>query len=172
MREVLSRRLRRYLEERDMPPSDRRAKFAYPPQLLLVDGGKGQLAVAIDVVRELGLEDEIPVAALAKRFEEVFVPGRSEPVDVPRGSDALFMLQVVRDEAHRFANAHHRQRRAKRMVRGALEGVPGLGDARKQRLVKAFGGIRGVKAASLDDLLALPWLPDEVARRVHEHLRN
>jgi len=172
MREVLGRRLRRYLEERDAPPTDRRARFAYPPQLLLVDGGKGQLAVAVEVVRELGLEDEIPVAALAKRFEEVYLPGRSDPVDVPRGSDALFMLQVVRDEAHRFANAHHRQRRAKRMVRGALDGVPGLGDARKQRLVKAFGGVRGVKAASLEDLLALPWLPDDVARRVHEHLRN
>jgi excinuclease ABC subunit C len=172
MREVLGRRLRRYIEERDSPPTDRRAKFAYPPQLLLVDGGKGQLSVAVDVVRELGLEEEIPVAALAKRFEEVYLPGRTDPVDVPRGSDALFMLQVVRDEAHRFANAHHRQRRAKRMVRGALDGVPGLGDARKQRLVKAFGGVRGVKAASLEDLLALPWLPDDVARRVHEHLRN
>lgn len=172
MREVLGRRLRRYLDERDAPPTDRRARFAYPPQLLLVDGGKGQLAVAVEVVRELGLEDEIPVAALAKRFEEVFVPGRSEPVDVPRGSDALFMLQVVRDEAHRFANAHHRQRRAKRMVRGALDGIAGLGEARKERLTKAFGGVRGVKAASLDDLLSLPWLPDEVARRVHEHLHN
>jgi len=172
MREVIGRRLRRYLDERDTPPTDRRARFAYPPQLLLVDGGRGQLSVAVEVVRDLGLDDEIPVAALAKRFEEVFVPGRPDPIEVPRGSEALYLLQVVRDEAHRFANAHHRQRRTTRMMRGALDGIAGLGESRKQRLVKAFGGVRGVRAATLDDLLAVSWLPDEVARRVHDHLHK
>ena len=95
-------------------------KFAYPPQLILVDGGKGQLGVAMEVISEPGLEQEIPVASLAKRLEEVFVPNKSEAVDVPRGSDALFMLQVIRDEAHRFANSFHRELRGKRMTKGAL----------------------------------------------------
>ncbi|MFM8946774.1 MAG: excinuclease ABC subunit C, partial [Actinomycetota bacterium] len=142
-------------------------KFAYPPQLLLVDGGKGQLAVAERVVRSLGLDAEIPVASLAKRFEEVFVPGRPDPVEVPRGSDALFMLQRIRDEAHRFANTFHRELRGKRMTASSLDGIDGLGEARRKKLVAALGGVNAVKRASLDDLLALSWLPEAVARAVH-----
>ncbi len=175
MEEVLTRRLKAYLEERDealVDDSDdtrrRPRKFAYPPQLLLVDGGKGQLAVAERVVRSLGLESEIPIASLAKRFEEVYVPGRPEPVDVPRGSEALFMLQRIRDEAHRFANTFHREVRAKRMVASALDGIDGLGEARKKRLIKAFGGVNAVKRATLEDLAALSWLPEAVARAIHE----
>jgi excinuclease ABC subunit C len=171
MREVLTRRLTAYLEERDPGVGEDRAgrrRFAYPPQLLLVDGGKGQLAVAEEVVRALGLEDEIPVAALAKRFEEVYVPGREDPVPIPRGSEALFLLQVVRDEAHRFANAFHRQLRAKRMTASFLDDVPGLGPRRRERLLEHFGGLPGLRKASLEDLLGLTWLPDEVARSVHE----
>ena len=171
MEEVLTRRLQAYIDERDasLEPDERERprRFAYPPQLLLVDGGKGQLSVAHRVVTALGLDAEIPVAALAKRFEEVFVPGRDEPVEVPRGSDALFMLQRVRDEAHRFANTFHRELRGKRMTASSLDGIDGLGEARKQKLVKAFGGVNAVKKASLDDLLALSWLPDSVARAVH-----
>ncbi len=179
MREVLSRRLRAYVHDQEDGHdaaagtgvvSRKPGKFSYPPQLLLVDGGKGQLAVAIDVVRELGLEHEIPVAALAKRFEEVYVPGRQTPVVVPRGSEAMFMLQRIRDEAHRFANTFHRELRGKRMKRGLLDGVPGLGDARKARLVKEFGGVKGVKDAGLDALLAVSWLPEAVARAVHERV--
>ena len=172
MEEVLTRRLSAYLEERDQPVEERGEKpgrFAYPPQLLLVDGGKGQLAVAERVVASLGLEDEIPVAALAKRFEEVYLPGRSEPVGVPRGSDGLFMLQRIRDEAHRFANSFHRERRSKSMTRSSLDGIPGLGPARRERLVKALGGVRAVKAADLDTLRELPFLPDAVAESIHAH---
>jgi excinuclease ABC subunit C len=175
MEEVLTRRLKAYLEERDGVLADettneraRARKFAYPPQLLLVDGGKGQLAVAERVVRSLGLESEIPVASLAKRFEEVFVPGRSEPVDVPRGSEALFMLQRIRDEAHRFANTFHREVRGKRMVASALDDIDGLGEARKKKLIKAFGGVNAVKKATLEELTALSWLPEAVARNVFE----
>ncbi len=174
MEEVLTRRLKAYLDERDgmlaeesTDTRSRARKFAYPPQLLLVDGGKGQLAVAERVVRSLGLENEIPVASLAKRFEEVFVPGRPEPVDVPRGSEALFMLQRIRDEAHRFANTFHREVRAKRMVVSALDDIDGLGDARKKKLIKAFGGVNAVKRASLEELTALSWLPETVARNIH-----
>ena len=171
MEEVITRRLQAYLDERDRPigeSGDRPGKFAYPPQLLLVDGGKGQLGVAKRVVDELGLTDEIPVAGLAKRFEEVFVPGRSSAVEIPRGSEALFMLQRVRDEAHRFANTFHRERRSKRMTASSLDGIRGLGEARKKRLVKALGGVNAVKRAELDDLRALSFLPDAVAQAVYD----
>ena len=176
MEEVLTRRLQAYLNERDQPLDEdlidgerrRPRKFAYPPQLLLVDGGKGQLAVAERVVRALGLHDEIPIASLAKRFEEVFVPGRGEPIEVPRGSDALFMLQRIRDEAHRFANTFHRELRGKRMTTSSLDGIPGLGDARKKKLTQVMGGVNAVKKASLDELKALTFLPDAVAEAIHE----
>lgn len=171
MREVLTRRLSAYVAERDAPADQRGAKpskFAYPPQLLLVDGGKGQLGVAVDVVRELGLEDEINVASIAKRFEEVYVPGSSEPLRIPRGSDALYMLQLIRDEAHRFANTFHRERRSKRMKSSELDGIKGLGPARRERLLKELGGMSGVRSASIDRLHSVSWLPHEVAAAVHQ----
>jgi len=171
MEEVLTRRLSAYLVDREKPVTERR-KFAYPPQLLLVDGGKGQLAVAERVLDELGLENEIPLASLAKRFEEVFVPGRSEPVILPRGSDALYLLQRVRDEAHRFANTFHRELRNKRMTKSVLDDIPGLGPTRKARLVKELGGVGKVKQAPLEDLLALTWLPDVVAHAVHDKIHK
>ena len=167
MEEVLTRRLSAYLAERAQPAAERPGKFSYPPQLLLVDGGKGQLNVAVRVLEELGLDEEIPVASLAKRFEEVYVPGEADPVRVPRGSEALYMLQRIRDEAHRFAITYHRQLRGKRMTKSVLDDIKGLGPTRRKRLTKELGGIAGVKEASLDDLRALSWLPDEVAVAVY-----
>jgi excinuclease ABC subunit C len=170
MREVLTRRLQAYIDERDAPApdrGDRKGKFAYPPQLLLVDGGKGQLGVAEQVVKELGLEDEIPLASLAKRFEEVFVPGRSEPIILNRQSEALFMLQRIRDEAHRFANSFHRELRGKRMTTSFLDDIPGLGETRRKRLVTELGGVNTIKKASLEQLQALTWLPAPVAAAIH-----
>ena len=170
MEEVLTRRLQAYVDERDRPVNergDRPGKFAYPPQLLVVDGGKGQLNVAKRVVDALGLTDEIPVAALAKQFEQVYVPESSEPVEIARGSEALFMLQRIRDEAHRFANTFHRERRSKRMTRSALDDIPGLGEKRRKQLVKAMGGVNAVKRAELADLKALSFLPDKVAEAVY-----
>ena len=170
MEEVLTRRLTAYVEQRDQPVNergDRPGKFAYPPQLLLVDGGKGQLAVAERVVKALGLEDEIPIASLAKRFEEVYMPGSSLPVNVPRGSEALFMLQRIRDEAHRFANSFHRELRGKRMTKSSLDDIAGLGETRKTRLAKELGGVNAVKKASLETLKSLTWLPDAVAETVY-----
>jgi excinuclease ABC subunit C len=172
MEEVLTRRLTAYLDERDRDPGDRPGRFAYPPQLLVVDGGKGQLGVAERVVRELGLDDEIPLASLAKRFEEVYVPGRLEPVPVPRQSEALFLLQRLRDEAHRFANSFHAELRNKRMTVSALDGIAGLGPTRQKRLLKELGGITKVRSASRDDLRALPWLPDAVADAVFAKLHG
>ena len=172
MREVLTRRLSAYIAERDEPTGDKPGRFAYPPQLLLVDGGKGQLSVAIEVVKELGLEDEIPVASLAKKFEEVFIPGQLHPVNVPRGSEALYMLQRIRDEAHRFANSFHRELRDKRMKESVLDGIAGLGESRRTRLVKELGTLKAVKEAPLDQLQALPWLPDAVALAIFQKIHG
>lgn len=167
MEEVLTRRFSAYLEERAKPVEER-GKFSYPPELLLVDGGKGQLGVAVQVLQDLNLDDEIPVAALAERFEEVYVPGRSRPVVIPRNSEAMFMLQRIRDEAHRFAITYHRQRRDKRMTASALDDIPGLGPKRRARLVKEMGSIKAIKAASRDELAELKWLPGTVADSIHE----
>ncbi len=170
MREVLTRRLSAYIRERGASVAERGirpGKFAYPPQLLVVDGGKGQLGVAIEVLNELGLENEIPLAALAKRFEDVYVPGRANPVQIPRGSDALFMLQVIRDEAHRFANSFHRQLRGKKMRASVLDGIVGLGAARKSRLVAECGGVAGIRQLTRDELRAKTWLPESVADAVY-----
>jgi excinuclease ABC subunit C len=172
MREVLTRRLNAYLIEREQPPGERPGRFQYPPQLLLVDGGKGQLGVAVEVLQELGLEDEIPVASLAKQFEEVYIPGRSDPVRIPRQSEALYLLQRIRDEAHRFAITYHRQLRGKRMTVSVLDGVPGLGPTRQKRLRKELGGIVAVKQASLEQLQALSWLPNPVAQAVYEKIHS
>jgi len=180
MAEVVRRRLQAYLDERDRPVSERTGpdgegvegkerkpgKFAYPPQLLLVDGGKGQVSATYQVVQELGLADEIPVAGLAKRFEEIYVPGRPEPVELRRGSEALFMLQRIRDEAHRFANTFHRERRSKSMTVSALDDIAGMGEVRKKKLLKAMGGITKVKQASLEELQAHSFLPDAVAEAI------
>ena len=171
MEEVLTRRLTAYLAERELPVSER-GRFQYPPQLLLVDGGKGQLGVAVKVLTELGLDEEIPVASLAKRFEEVYVPGLADPVRIPRQSEALYMLQRLRDESHRFAITFHRELRGKRMTASALDGIPGLGETRKKRLTKELGGIKAVKEASLETLKDLSWLPDPVAEAVHAKLHD
>ncbi len=140
MEEVLTRRLTALLVERERPVGDRPRKFAYPPNLLLVDGGKGQLSVAIKVVEDLGLEDEISVASLAKRFEEVFVPGQADPIRIPRQSEALYLLQRLRDEAHRFAIDYHRQLRGKRMIKSSIDDIPGLGpDPRRSGWSRSWG---------------------------------
>jgi excinuclease ABC subunit C len=172
MGEVLTRRLTAYLAERDKPVEDRKRRFAYPPQLLLVDGGKGQLGVAVRVLEELGLDEEIPVASLAKQFEEVFLPGRADPVRIPRSSEALYLLQQIRDESHRFAITYHRLLRGKRMTVSALDEIPGLGPTRKKRLSKELGGVSGVRQASLETLVSLSWLPDDVAAAVYEKLHG
>ena len=172
MEEVLRRRLTAYLIEREKPASERPGKFAYPPQLLLVDGGKGQLTSAINVLKELDLFDEIPVASLAKQFEEVYVPGKADPIRIPRQSEALYLLQRLRDESHRFAITYHRTLRDKRMKQSVLDDVPGLGPTRRKRLIQEMGSMRKVKAATLEELQAFSWLPDNVAENVWNHLHG
>ena len=171
MEECVRRRFSAYLEERERAADDvRRKRFAYPPQLLLVDGGRGQLSRAVKVLEELGLSEEIPVAALAKQFEEVYLPYRDQPVRIPRSSEALYLLQQVRDEAHRFAITYHRQLRGKRMTRSVLDEVAGLGPVRRKRLLDHFGSQKALRAAPLEELLELSWLPEGAARAVYERL--
>jgi excinuclease ABC subunit C len=170
MEEVLTRRLSALNEP--PPPLDRPRRFAYRPNLLVVDGGKGQLGVAERVVKELGLEDQVELASLAKQFEEVYRPGSPEPVRLRRGSDALYLLQRVRDEAHRFAITYHRETRGKRMTKSVLDGIPGLGPARRARLIKELGGVNAVRSAPLEELMGLSWLPEQVAIAVYEGVRS
>jgi excinuclease ABC subunit C len=168
MEEVLTRRFRRYLQERDEGARSGR-RFAYPPNLVLIDGGKGQLGAAVRVLEELGLDD-ISVASLAKRFEEVYVPGAAEPLRVPRDSEALYLLQQIRDEAHRFAITYHRQLRDKKMTKSVLDDVAGLGPVRRARLVKEFGSVKRLRALTEEEFVAIPWLPERVARNVFAEL--
>ncbi len=168
MEEVLGRRFRRYLDERDEGARAGK-RFSYPPNLLLVDGGRGQLNVAIRVLEELGLE-EIAVASLAKRFEEVYLPDRELPVRIPRDSPALFLLQQVRDEAHRFAITYHRKLRERKATRSVLDDVPGLGPTRRSRLLREYGSVKKLRALSEEELVAIPWLPERVGRAVYERL--
>ncbi len=167
MEEVLRRRLTNYIEDQAKPVSER-GKFQYPPQLLVVDGGKGQLSSVVKVLEDLDLFDEIPVCSLAKQFEEVYVPYQSEPIRIPRQSEALYLLQRIRDESHRFAISYHRQLRDKRMTKSIIDDIPGLGPTRKKRLLKELGGIGKVKRASLEELTELSWLPDPVAKAVYD----
>lgn len=168
MEDVLTRRFSAYLREREEGARAGK-RFAYPPNLCLVDGGPGQLGVAVRVLDELGLED-IGVASLAKRFEEVYLPGSDEPVRIPRDSEALYLLQQARDEAHRFAITYHRSLRGKRMTRSVLDDVPGLGPARSKRLLSERGSVQRLRAMSREELEALSWLPTQVAAALHEAL--
>lgn len=168
MEEVLTRRFKRYLEERDQGARSGK-RFAYPPNLVLIDGGKGQLGAAVRVLDELGLDD-IAVASLAKKFEEVYLPDESDPVRIRRDSEALYLLQQVRDEAHRFAITYHRQLRGKKMTTSVLDDVAGLGPTRKARLLKEFGSVKRLRSVPEEDLVALSWLPDQVAKAVYERL--
>ncbi len=165
LEEVLRRRLKAYLHERELPVEER-GRFAYPPSLLLVDGGAGQVSRAVKVVRELGLT--IPVAGLAKRMEEVYLPGRSEPLRIPRGEEALYLLQRVRDEAHRFAVTYHRTVRGRRMVDSVLDAVPGVGPARKKALLRKFGSLKRLHEATLEDLSEV--VPAAVAESIRNRL--
>jgi excinuclease ABC subunit C len=187
MEEVLTRRLTALLAEEVTAPAGARdgegaarrpvagpakRRFAYPPQLLLLDGGLGQLNVGVRVLASLGLSDRVPIAALAKSFEEIYRPGSSEPIRLSRQSDGLYLLQQLRDEAHRFAVAYHRTLRGKRMVVGALDGISGLGPKRRSRLIEQFGGLTGLRNASREELSGVSWLPAEVGAAVFERLHT
>ncbi|HYP24044.1 MAG TPA: excinuclease ABC subunit UvrC [Actinomycetota bacterium] len=173
MGEVIRRRFARFLEEQEnvLAPEGKRAKFAYPPNLVVIDGGKGQLNRAVEVMGELGV-DGVTTVSLAKRMEEVFVPGEAEPILIPRGSEALYLLQRIRDEAHRFALTYHQLRRSKKMTQSALDGIPGLGEVRRKKVLKHFGSVKRVREASLEELRSVPGLPATVAEAIYDNLHG
>ncbi|MCW2855679.1 MAG: Excinuclease subunit [Marmoricola sp.] len=178
MHEVITRRFRRMLDERielgaisgeDLdgpllvdPDTGRARKFSYVPGLVVVDGGPPQVAAAQRALEELGIDD-IPVCGLAKRLEEVWLPGEPDPVIMARSSEGLYLLQRIRDEAHRFAITHHRSRRSRSMVESLLDDVPGLGEVRRKTLIKYFGSLKKLRAASADDIAMVPGIGPSIA---------
>ncbi|MGZ4427872.1 MAG: excinuclease ABC subunit UvrC [Nocardioidaceae bacterium] len=189
MHEVITRRFKRLLDERaesgdfsdpadPADPSDdgegpmlidpetgRPKKFAYAPGLVVVDGGPPQVAAAQRALDELGIDD-IPVCGLAKRLEEIWVPGQEDPVILARSSEGLYLLQRVRDEAHRFAITHHRSRRSKSMVESLLDDVPGLGEVRRKSLLKRFGSLKKLRAATVDEIAEVPGIGTRTAEAI------
>ncbi|MDH6134515.1 excinuclease ABC subunit C [Kitasatospora sp. MAA4] len=184
MHEVISRRFRRYLQEREQtgewavpeeedpapngpvdPETGRPRRFAYPPQLLVVDGGQPQVAAARRALDELGIDD-VALCGLAKRLEEVWLPGQDDPVVLPRSSEGLYLLQRVRDEAHRFAITYQRSKRAKRFTSGGLDAVPGLGETRRTALLKHFGSVKKLRAATVEEICEVPGIGRRTAETV------
>jgi len=198
--EVLTRRFRRYLEEREAagglevpddtddaevpdrgngadganiayspldPETGRPRKFAYAPGLVVVDGGAPQVAAAQRALDELGIDD-VALVGLAKRLEEVWLPGEPDPVILPRTSEGLYLLQRVRDEAHRFAITFHRQRRSRSMVESVLDEVPGLGETRRKALLARFGSMKRLRAATVDEVGQVPGIGPRTAAAVVE----
>lgn len=180
--EVVRRRFARYLQERaessdiefgpaDDRPADGPKAFRYPPQLLLIDGGRPQVAAASRALSEMGIDD-IAVAGLAKRLEEVWLPDDPDPVILPRQSQGLYLLQRVRDEAHRFAISYHRQRRSKRMTGSVIEDIPGVGPARRKALMSRFGTMGRLRSATPPELASVPGITEELADRIHAALQD
>ncbi len=166
LREVLTRRFTRYLEESQLPLDQREtARFAYPPQLVVVDGGEPQVAAAAAALAALGLED-VPICGLAKRLEEVWLPGERFPRVLARGSEALYLLQRLRDEAHRFAIRHHRGKRGKSVTASKLDEIPGVGATRAKALLRHFGSMAKMAEASVDQIALVPGVGSETARRI------
>jgi excinuclease ABC subunit C len=174
MHEVLERRFRRWqmaTEKDALGGSGRDVKgWAKLPHLLIVDGGKGQLNVAVEVLGAFDLLDQVPVVGLAKQREEIFVPGKAKPILLPRRSQGLFLVQRVRDEAHRFAITHHRQRRRRAGVASQLDHIPGIGPTRRKTLLKTFGSIDAIRAATVEQLAAVPGISQNIALTIKENL--
>lgn len=183
MHEVITRRFRRLLDEQGRsaevvtdgvpmlvdPDTGRPRRFAYAPSLVVVDGGAPQVAAASAALEQLGLGD-IPVCGLAKRLEEVWVPGEEDPVILPRTSEGLYLLQRIRDEAHRFAIAHHRGRRSRTMVESLLDDVPGLGEIRRKALLRHFGSLKKLRAADVAEIAQVPGIGPATAGAIREAL--
>ena len=174
---VITRRFKRYLAEKDIDNLQAeidgagRPRFAYPPQLVIVDGGKGQVNAAARAFNELGIKDVVLVG-LAKRLEEVYLPHTSEPIIFPRHSEALYLFQRIRDEAHRFAITFHRSKRSKMMLESLLDEIPGLGEVRRKALLEVFGSVTALKKAELGQLAAVPGIGEKMAEIIFSTLSN
>ncbi|MEM7333203.1 MAG: excinuclease ABC subunit UvrC [Chloroflexota bacterium] len=177
MKEVLTRRFQRYkdaeageLHDITQIGKKKETAFALLPDLLIVDGGKGQLAMAIEILQQFGLENEVPLAGLAKREEELFVPGQSKSIFLDRRSEGLYLVQRVRDEAHRFANTGHRKRRSKVGTASILDSIPGVGPKRRKALLTRFGSLDALRKATMEEIASIPGIPVEVAESLKAHL--
>jgi len=176
MHHVLTRRLKRYLAEREIDGEElalaggARSKFAYPPQLIVVDGGAPQVAAAARALAELGISD-IALCGLAKRLEEVWLPDSNEPVILPRHSEGLYMLQRIRDEAHRFAITYHRSKRSKMMLESLLDEVPQLGEVRRKALLEHFGSVTALRKATIQEIAQVPGIGERSANLIYEQLQ-
>ena len=177
MAHVITRRFKRYLDEKDIDVAEAtaqgadRPKFAYPPQLVVVDGGKPQVNAAAKALLELGITD-VALCGLAKRLEEVWLPNNSEPIIFPRHSEALYLLQKVRDEAHRFAINFHRSKRSKMMLESLLDEVTGLGEVRRKSLLTHFGSVTALKKATLLELAAVPGIGAKMAKTIMDQVET
>ena len=177
MHHVITRRFKRYLEEKDIDVAEAtaqggsRPKFAYPPQLVVVDGGKPQVNAAAKALRELGITD-VALCGLAKRLEEIWLPNNSEPVIFPRHSEALYLLQKIRDEAHRFAINFHRSKRSKIMLESLLDQISGLGEVRRKSLLAHFGSVTALKSATLLELSAVPGIGEKMAQTIIDQIKS
>jgi excinuclease ABC subunit C len=173
MEEVLTRRMRRWQatqETPDAPGAKVDESFARLPDLLIVDGGKGQLGRAVAVLERYGLMDKVPVVGLAKQQEEIFFPHKSESLVLPRHSQALYLVQRVRDEAHRFAITAHRNRRSKIGLASRLDVILGIGPTRRKALLIKFGSVEGIRDASVEELTAIKGVTTEIAQALKTQL--
>ena len=177
MHHVITRRFKRYLDEKNIDIAEatsqggQRPRFAYPPQLVVVDGGKPQVNAAAKALQELGITD-VAICGLAKRLEEVWLPNSSEPVIFPRHSEALYLLQKLRDEAHRFAINFHRSKRSKVMLESLLDEVAGLGEIRRKSLLSHFGSVSALKAATIDELAVVPGIGKKMAKTIIDQINS
>jgi len=177
MHHVITRRFKRYLDEKDIDIAEatsqggQRPKFAYPPQLVVVDGGKPQVNAAAKALQELGITD-VALCGLAKRLEAVWLPNNSEPIIFPRHSEALYLLQKLRDEAHRFAINFHRSKRSKIMLESLLDEVAGLGEIRRKSLLSHFGSVTALKAATVDELAVVPGIGKKMAKTIFDQINS
>jgi excinuclease ABC subunit C len=174
---VITRRFKRYLAEKDIDNLQAeidgagKPRFAYPPQLVIVDGGKGQVNAAARAFDELGIKDVVLVG-LAKRLEEVYLPHTYDPIIFPRYSEALYLFQRIRDEAHRFAITFHRSKRSKMMLESLLDEIPGLGEVRRKALLEVFGSVTALKKAELSQLAVVPGIGEKMAEIIFSTLSN
>jgi excinuclease ABC subunit C len=173
MREMMRRRFRRATEpepETSLGPGGQKSSWELLPDLLVVDGGKGQLNIALEVLDEFGLRDQVPAVGLAKQEEEIYLPDRADPIHLPRTSEGLYLMQRIRDEAHRFAITYHRQVRKRQTITSQLDDVPGIGPKRRSALLKHFGSIEAIRAANVEELAAVPGMTRKAAEQIKESL--
>ncbi|MCX6428921.1 MAG: helix-hairpin-helix domain-containing protein [Actinobacteria bacterium] len=176
MHQVLTRRLKRLANERNVDPLEvmeqggKQERFSYPPQLIIVDGGVPQVNAARRAFDEAGVTD-IALCGLAKRLEEVWLPGNPTPVIFPRTSEALYLLQRIRDEAHRFAITFHRSRRSKAMLESTLDDISQLGEVRRKALLTHFGSVAAIRRASVEEIASIPGIGEKIATLVYAHIQ-